>query len=424
MEAGLSLIAMRILFITNVIPDQNGGGTPRRAAAHLEALRRLGHVTIVVPPLDGITFPNSNGLSVIERGHSLADARLWKHEGAKSAVKRFFHALRRPNLADGRAWAAEKRHFRRALRQEFDLVFAFRMRSATWWESVFGRASQALRIVDLDDIESTVFSKKLERTSGPWWWRLKLRHELRWLAKTQRRIAREWRAVCLCSKLDAERFRIKTDVTPWIIPNGYKFKPPHSEIIGAPCQLLFVGTFGYFPNAEGVRWFVRNCWPLVLDELGDDVELALVGLYPTPQVEALGASKGVRVLGNVPSVDPYYAQANIIIAPLHAGSGTRIKLIEAAAHRRAIVTTTIGCEGLDFVDHVHAEVADDPKEFALRIVALARDDARRATLAEASWEHAKREFSSEAIASHFSRLVTDLIDSSRKPEQSLEPFAS
>ena len=99
----------------------------------------------------------------------------------------------------------------------------------------------------------------------------------------------------------------------------------------------------------------------------------------------------------MPSVDPYYTAANIVIAPLHAGSGTRIKLIEAAAKRRAIVTTSLGCEGLGFVDGVHAEIADDPADFAARIVALARDAGRRAKLADACRELAKATFLQEAV---------------------------
>ena len=400
---------MKILFITNVVPDSSGGGASRRAAIHLRALRELGEVTLVLPPIDGAPTIELAGLTVFERSHALTDVRMWRHEGSRSRLVQPVHALRRLNLVDGRASSGEAKHFRAMLSGEFDLVFAFRMRSAIWWESVFGRRSRALRVADLDDIESTVFVKRVRHLGGPWWWRAKLRHELRWLRRTERRVAAEWDAVSLCSRLDADRFARMTGVEPWIVPNAYVFGPTEPEPPTPPCRLLFVGMFNYFPNAEGIAWFVEAIWPQVRALLGDGVELTLVGLYPTPAILALGERDGITVAGNVPSVDPYYAEANIVIAPLLAGSGTRIKLIEAAAKRRAIVTTTLGCEGLGFVDGLHAEIADDPAEFAARIVGLARDAARRVEMAEASYELARAAFSAETVVDGLQERIERLL---------------
>ena len=400
---------MKILFITNVVPDSSGGGASRRAAIHLRALRELGEVTLVLPPIDGAPTIELAGLTVYERSHALTDVRMWRHEGSRSRLAQPVHALRRLNLVDGRASSGEAKHFRAMLSGEFDLVFAFRMRSAIWWESVFGRRSRALRVADLDDIESTVFVKRVRHLGGPWWWRAKLRHELHWLRRTERRVAAEWDAVSLCSRLDADRFAGMTGVEPWIVPNAYVFGATLPEPPTPPCRLLFVGTFGYFPNAEGMEWFVAAIWPLVRAELGERVELTMIGLDPPPAILALGELAGITVAGNVPSVDPYYAAANIVIAPLQAGSGTRIKLIEAAAKHRAIVTTTLGCEGLGFVDGVHAEIADDPADFAARIVALAKDARRRDEMAEACREFARQAFSAETVSRGLIERIARLI---------------
>lgn len=402
---------MNILFVTNVVPNSEGGGTPRRAAMHLRALRKIGNVTVVLPPTDGAVLTDTTGLKVIERGHALTDVRMWRHEGSRSRIKQSIHALRRLNLVDGRASSEEAKQFRGILAEHFDIVFAFRLRSAVWWESVFGKNGKALRVSDLDDIESSIFTKKIERLPGPWWWRAKLRAELRWLRRTERRVATNWSAVSLCSRVDADRFTEITGAEPWIIPNGYDFQTPVPEDVTSPCRILFVGTFGYFPNAEGVQWFVGEIWPLVKLDLGNDVELDLVGLNPTPAVLSLGEQEGITVAGNVPSVSPYYDVANIVIAPLLAGSGTRIKLIEAAALGRAIVTTSLGCEGLGFVDGVHAEIADDPAEFARRVIALARDPVRRARLAEAARLHAMAAFSADAVTATLERNLRALVRS-------------
>jgi glycosyltransferase involved in cell wall biosynthesis len=376
---------------------------------HLQALRGMGQVTLMLPPIDDASVPDTTGMTVFERGHSMAKVRLWRHEGARSRIKQPFHALRRFNLVDGRATPDEAKRFRAALADDFDLVFAFRLHSVIWWESVFGQRGKSVRVADIDDIESVVFAKRIERGDGPWWWRAKLRHELRWLRRTERRVAAQWNAVSLCSRLDADRFERMTGVDPWIVPNAYQFGPVTPEPAAAPCRLLFVGTFGYYPNTEGVHWFVKAIWPHVRAKLGAGVELKLVGLNPPPAILELAELEGISVAGSVPSVDPYYEMANIVIAPILAGSGTRIKLIEAAAKGRVIVTTTLGCEGLGFVDGVHAEIADGPADFAARIVALARDPVRRVRLAEVARTHAMQVFSAEVVTATLEHNLRELV---------------
>lgn len=400
---------MRILFVSNVVPNSAGGGSPRRAALHLEALRHLGEVTLILPPVEGLPLPDIAGLTVYERDYSLVDIRAWRQEGSKSRLKQPYHRLRRPNHVDARALPEDVARFRRLLAVPFDLVFVFRLRSVIWLESVLGEKLQALRVVDLDDIESRVFEKKIEFAAGPWWQRAKYRRELRWLRLREKHVSRNWHAVCLCSRLDADRFQQSTGSEPWIIPNAYRFGPISTEKQDLPIRLLFVGTFSYFPNAEGIIWFVESIWPKVRAALGEGVELILAGLQPTPDIMALSGCNGIRVAGDVPSVEPFYDAANIVIAPLRAGSGTRIKLIEAAAKGRAIVTTTLGCEGLGFVDGVHVEMADEPTDFAARIIELARDNRRRQELAQACYQHAEALFSEDRVIADLRRRIRELM---------------
>lgn len=400
---------MKILFLPSFIPNPLGAGIARRAAMHLDALRAIGTVTAVYPPLIGETPPDTAGMTVHERGHLPANVRMWRFEASRSPIKRPIHAWRRLNPVDGRAFPEEARLFRDLLTDDFDLVFAFRLRSALWHESVFGPGGRAKRFVDFDDIESRVLARQIEGDDGPWWWRAKLRQELGWLRRAERRIAAGWDAVSLCSRLDSDRFKEMTGVQPVIVPNAYRFEAVAPETVAPPCRILFVGTFGYFANVQGIAWFVEKAWPLVQAQLGRDSELALVGLEAPAAIRALGEREGITVASDVPSVTPYYEAAHIVIAPLQAGSGTRIKLIEAAANGRAIVTTSLGCEGLSFIDGVHAEIADDPAEFAARIVALARDPERRARLAKAARNHAIQEFSAETVIANLQRNVRGLI---------------
>jgi glycosyltransferase involved in cell wall biosynthesis len=400
---------MQILYVTNEVPDPSGGGSQRRAAMHLRALERLGDVTMIVPPLDGSALQFAGVRATHEREPTLAEDRFWRHEGSQSPIKRKIHALRKLNYVDARARPSDIARFPALLDTHYDLMFAFRLRSVVWWESIFGREPQAgtRRVVDLDDIESVVFEKRIKDVTLPFW-KWKFTRELAWLRATEIRVAQQWDAFCQCSEVDVARMETMTGRTAWQIPNAYDFEPVIPEAAMGPAKILFVGTLSYFPNVEGIDWFVTRAWPVIRNALQDQVELEVVGLRPPAEVLAMDALPGISVTANAPSVLPYYHAAQIVIAPLLAGSGTRIKLIEAAALGRAIVTTSLGCEGLDFVDGVHAEIADNPIDFAQRVVALARDPVRRARLAEAARIHAMQAFSADAVTATLERSLRAL----------------
>jgi glycosyltransferase involved in cell wall biosynthesis len=123
----------------------------------------------------------------------------------------------------------------------------------------------------------------------------------------------------------------------------------------------------------------------------------------------MDGANGIRVLGNVADLAEVYAAANIVIVPLFAGSGTRIKVIEAAAMQRAIISTTLGCEGLDLVAGKHIEIADDPATFADAAIRLATNPERRKILAEAACRHAETLFSIEQVRADLKRKITEKI---------------
>lgn len=369
-------------------------------AAHLRALRALGSVTLVVPKLSCRAALIPQDVVVLTRGRTTAEALKERQEAPQSRLLRAWASWRRRNMIDARANPDDLTRFRGELSGRFDLVFAGRLGNAVWWESIAGSAPNdgEMRIVDFDDIESGMLETHNATIKASWFWTWKLRREVVWLRQLERRIAKSWDAVIICSKIDCERLQKITGERAWIVPNGYDFidfcEEKNSDII----SLLFVGSFEYFPNSQGILWFFESIWPIVRRELNKKVEITLVGRNATPEILALSVQPGISVASDVVSVDPYYAAANIVIAPLLSGSGTRIKLIEAAAKGRAIVTTSIGSEGLDFADGVEADIANQPAAFAARIIALARDPALRARRSRAARAHAERAFSSDAIA--------------------------
>jgi polysaccharide biosynthesis protein PslH len=128
--------------------------------------------------------------------------------------------------------------------------------------------------------------------------------------------------------------------------------------------ILFVGTLGYQPNADAVMWFASRMWPRLRHSLSNRVRLVIVGQDPPAEIRRLGRQSDVLVAGSVPAVAPFYLAADVAIAPLRAGGGTRIKLLEAASYGVPMVATTFGASGLEFRSGREILLADTEPKFA------------------------------------------------------------
>lgn len=144
-------------------------------------------------------------------------------------------------------------------------------------------------------------------------------------------------------------------------------------------RVLFTGTMAYPPNAVGAEWLAREVWPLVLSE-EPDASLAIVGSMPSRATRALAALPGVSMHADVPDMDPYFADASVCTLPMLEGGGTRLKLADAFAVSRAVVSTTNGATGLECRNGHELLIADSPEDFARAIVRLLRDSEQRARL--------------------------------------------
>ena len=182
------------------------------------------------------------------------------------------------------------------------------------------------------------------------------------------------------------------------VPNGVDLPATVSEPSSGSADIVFVGLMAYPPNADGVRWFLDAVLPLVRRDR-PDARFTVVGARPPRWLLRL-QSTHVRVVGFVPSVERFLGGAAVCVAPLRLGGGSRVKIVEAMAHGRAMVTTTIGCEGLDLEDGVHALIRDSATDFAEAVVSLLDDPARRRTIGAAARAEIERRFSWTDIGRH------------------------
>lgn len=154
-----------------------------------------------------------------------------------------------------------------------------------------------------------------------------------------------------------------------VVPNGVDVEhfAPHS----APAQprtLVFNGTLEYRPNVDAAHWLVERIWPRVLMRC-PDAQLAIVGRAPDALAKRL-SRPGVTVTGEVPDVRPYLHRAAVVAVPIRMGGGTRLKVVEGLAMGKAMVSTSLGCEGIAVRDGEHLLLANTPEAFAARVVDL------------------------------------------------------
>jgi sugar transferase (PEP-CTERM/EpsH1 system associated) len=159
--------------------------------------------------------------------------------------------------------------------------------------------------------------------------------------------------------------------------------PQPSAISHQPSNLIFTGSMDWLPNEDAMLYFCRDVLPAIRAEV-PDVSLTIVGRTPTPAVRKLAEERGVTVTGRVDDVRPYMRDAAVYIVPLRIGGGTRLKIFEAMAMGKAVVSTTIGAEGLPVADGEHLLLADDPASFARAVVHLMRDTAHRGQIEAAA----------------------------------------
>lgn len=217
--------------------------------------------------------------------------------------------------------------------------------------------------------------------------------ERRW-ARVERRIADRASAVVVCSDLDRERLG-RPNVK--VVENGYELPEPtgpelRSGLRSAPV-LLTVGLLTYEPNRDAAAFFAREVLPRVRAEL-PGAQFRVVGRYSDEShVAAFQGLPGVTVTGEVPDISTELRGADVVVAPIRFGGGTRIKILEAFANRLPVVTTTVGAEGLKAVDGKHLLVADDARSFADACVRVLGDARLRDGLASAGhqlWEQRHR----------------------------------
>jgi sugar transferase (PEP-CTERM/EpsH1 system associated) len=201
------------------------------------------------------------------------------------------------------------------------------------------------------------------------------------LRRYETRICRAADRVVAVSQADADALRrLVPGLTVAVVPNGVDldyYSPDwklDSSSASSP-HLVFTGKMDFRPNIDAVVWFCSQVLPRIW-QTAAEVRFAIVGRDPSPRVQALATDSRITVTGYVPDVRPYVAGASVYVVPLRVGGGTRLKVLEAMAMGKAIVSTQLGCEGIEATDGQELIIANSADAVAREVLALLADPTR------------------------------------------------
>lgn len=300
---------------------------------------------------------------------------------------------------------------RLATGQPFDVAWAFSSTMAQYLDATDAR----WRVADFVDLDSEKWRQFGNAASLPLAQAYRL-EAVRFRA-AECRIARRVDRTLLVSEAEAARFRTicpeATNVR--VIPNGVDTDYFHpGDARAADPVLLFTGALDYHPNIDAVRFFVKEVLPLVAARV-PAVRLVVVGHRPVARLSDLAARSGGRVLiaGSVPDIRPYFAGAQVYVAPLRLGRGVQNKVLEAMAMGLPVVASSTAVAGIAISPGREALVADAPAAMADAIVTLLGDAGHRAALADAATQLVNQRYTWPVNLS--------LVDRCLRPDEAVAP---
>jgi glycosyltransferase involved in cell wall biosynthesis len=290
-----------------------------------------------------------------------------------------------------------------ALKPSYDVVWAHFPLMAGPGDCVGARA----RVLDVDTAWGAARRRAAAQPGGTPVQRAYRRLDAAAVAREERRRCNRQDHVVVASEAERERLEsVRPPVTA--IPNCVA----DPGAIGRPAReregLLFVGNLAFDANVDAVRWLIGAVLPVLRAQAGD-ARLTVAGRSPASEVRRLCAGAGVELVADAPSLEPLYARARAVVAPLRMGGGTHVKLIEAMAYGHAVVATPVATEGLELRDGEDVLMAGDAESFAracARLLAGPEEAARLGARARRVWhDHHRPEVARDLVVELVERLL-------------------
>lgn len=376
----------RILYVSEVAPNQTSFGGGMRSASVFRALQELGTVEALVLEDQnggGGLVSNQEGefktLEITQRPiKGPIDKLRWTLDPtvdypngcgvAHGAMQKIVHSLK-----------------------DFDLIWFFKLRSP----DMFPNAVWPRSIVDIDDLPSS-YERAIVNAAGSAPERLAALRRLWVWRRREKMLGDRFTVLAVCSDEDRqylEHLGVRANIH--VLPNGFEMpsvEPTRRPAI--PPRLGFIGLFDYFPNREAMQWFTKQCWPLVKREV-PDARLRLVG-EGSDRFPAAGEAD-VDGLGWLADPAEEIKTWSGMVVPIRVGAGTRVKIAYGFSRKCPIVSTSFGAFGYKVTDGREIYLADSPEAFSSACVSVIRKPKEAAEMAERAWQEFLNRWTWDAI---------------------------
>jgi glycosyltransferase involved in cell wall biosynthesis len=400
-----------LLAVTSEIPWPLDSGGHLRSYHLLRSLTSSFDVRLVVP---STTFNPSAAAALADAGIRVRIVQVPRRTFATEALKvASSFVTREPYVmyARHRNGAVRATLSAEVARQRPDVLYLDHLDSLVYADV----APKAGVVVDMHNVYSHLAARAAAEVSG-FVRRRYLARQAALIAEKERVAARAAHALLAVSKDDARHFESLGASQVVVVPNGVDCsafeRPIGTSPAGSP-TILYVGSLEWPPNVSAAVSLARDVLPSIRREI-PDVRLLLVGKNPAREVLALAEADGhVEIAANVPDVTPYYARAHLLAVALETGGGTRLKILEAFAAGLPVVSTPVGCEGIDAIDGEHLVIAPRAS-FAEAIAGVLRDRRAAAERAGRARRLALDHYDWSVVGRHAVNAITYAADTARR----------
>ncbi|RKU33344.1 hypothetical protein C6499_01450 [Candidatus Poribacteria bacterium] len=396
---------MKILFLSPTVPFPLTDGGRIRVFNLLKQIGKKSDVTLLAletQPTDaeGVAQLQQFGIQV----HLVPNAPTLPRVSFRTLANAFFE--RQPITVARYALPAYRQKFRELVATEnFNIVHYEMFHTAQ-----FRTDTDLPGVLSQQNVDSAIWRRLCGETANPFYkfayWTQQLAFQ-----RYERVLSPKFDAVTCTSAIDAAVFqRHCSEDNIEIIPNGVDVTHYQPDFTSeAPAHLIYIGSMDWYPNEDAVAFFADEILPGIQDKVSD-VQFSIVGGNPSARVQRLAEREGVVVTGRVPEIKPYFAEATVFVVPLRIGSGTRLKILEALAMGKAIVSTTVGAEGLDLKNGEEIFIADEPTTFADAVTQLLTDASLRRRIGENGRARVERDYDWRSIGEKLHQLYTKILD--------------
>lgn len=407
---------MRILFLSQIVPYPPHGGVLQRGYHIIRELakRHAIHLLAFLHP-DVLKTPdevNAARSALLRYCTEVEFFDLWVKRSRATRLASIFLALFLPHPFS--VLAHHSRRFQKRILQlttteSFDLIHYDTIALAQ-----FSAGSKARpRVLAHHNIESRLMERRAQFEKTPLARAYLLMQERR-LRRYEANQSPKYDVNIVVSEQDSRELKaIRADIRTVLVPNGVDtdyFLPGEEEAVPS---LIYAGGMNMFANRDAVLYFLKEIWPCITLEQSN-IRFYALGQDPPPELVRMGRQDSrIVVTGYVDDIRPWVTRAWVYVVPLRVGGGTRLKVLDAMAMGKPVVSTSIGCEGLEVLHNRDILICDEPTGFAQHVLALLADPAQRKRLGASARQTVEHKYSWEMIGQALEKAYREALARAR-----------